>query len=164
MPRIAGTCSSRRGRFLLPRHSHLVKLAIVARIFARNSHWDGLHALEAAAGIEVGALLAGVQFKTALGAPAGRRHSLQHRATLRAAGNSMRSRQIDWARAEGVVPLCGRRCGTERRFFSRVLSGLAVPVLIPVLAILGCHKTSDDAGVLSRPGGRKTRLKIARFF
>ena len=163
LPRIVGPRRSRRGRFFLPRHSHLIKLAIVARVFARNPHRDGLHALEAAAGIEVRALLAGVQFEAALGALAGRRHALQHGAALRAAGNGMRSRQVDRARAEGVVPLCGGGRRAEG-FFSRALPGLAVAVLIPVLAILSCHKTSDDAGVLSRQRCCKTSLKLGAVF
>jgi hypothetical protein len=148
LPRIIRPRRGRGGRFFLPRHAHFVKLAIVARILARDAHRDGLHAFEAASRIEVGALLARMQFEAALGTLPGRRHALQHRPTLRAARNSMCSRQIDRARAESIVPLRRRRRRTKR-FLSRILSGLAVSVLISVLPIL-CHKSLPSVGVLSR--------------
>jgi hypothetical protein len=40
------------------------------------------------------------------------------------------------------------------------LPRLAVAVLIAVLPVFCCHKTSKDAGVLSRQSLRKTSLKL----
>ncbi len=150
LPCIVRTGDGWRRCLLLPRNPHFVKLAIVARIFARDSNRDRLHALEAAAGIKIRALLAGVKFEGALGALAGWRHSLQHRAALGAARDGVGAGQIDGTRTESIVPLCRRRAGrAEARFFS-VLARLTVAILITVLAVFSCHKPSDDAGVLSR--------------
>jgi hypothetical protein len=60
---IIGTLSSRSRRFLFNHHSHGVKGAIVALVFARDPIRNRLSALESARGIKIGALLAGMQFE-----------------------------------------------------------------------------------------------------
>jgi hypothetical protein len=160
LPCVVRSCDGGCRCFFLPCHSHFVELAIVPCIFAWDSNRDRLHALEAAARIEVSALLAGVQFEAALGTLAGCWHSLQHGAALGAARDGVRAGQIDGTRTESIVSLCGGWTrGAEARFFA-ILPRLAVAVLIAVLPVFCCHKTSKDAGVLSRQSLRKTSLKL----
>lgn len=57
-------CWACRG-LLLHAHADGIESTVVARVFFRNPLWDRLHAFKAAGRIKVGALLAGVQVKTA---------------------------------------------------------------------------------------------------
>src|SRR5882672_3763861 len=84
--RARATGAQRRGSgsLFLARHANLVECAVVANVLLCDSHWNGLHTLEPAARIEIGALLAGVQFESALGTLLVRRR-WQYRPALRAA-------------------------------------------------------------------------------
>ncbi len=82
LPRVVRPQAGGRGRFLLPRDADFVERAVVASVLSLNPLWNWLHALEAASRIEVGALFARVQLKTALGTESRRRYFLQDRAAL----------------------------------------------------------------------------------
>jgi hypothetical protein len=143
LPRIVGPQGGWSGGFLLAGDTKFVERAIVAHVFLLHALGDRSHALEAAAGIEVRALLAGVQFETALGTKARGRHPLQDRAALRTSRDGMGSRQIYRSRSEGIVSLRRRRA----RFFAGPLPRLLLPIaiLISMLTVFSCHKTSPRA-------------------
>jgi hypothetical protein len=147
-PRIVGSRARRRRCFLLARHPHFIRRTLVPRVLLRHSLLDRLHALEAAAGIEIHALLARMQFKSALRTPPVRRHSLQHRAALGASRNRSRPRHIHRPRAKRVIALrwwCAR-------FLSRslALASLAiVAILISRLTILSHRILPSTWPVLS---------------
>ena len=151
LPCTAGTQGGWRGRFLLPRHADLIKRAVVALVFLRDAHFHRLHALKMASRIEIHALLAGMQLKPALRALPLRRHSLQHRSTLRATRHRPRPRQIDGPRAERVV-LPGRRrarpFSRRPRLLSRSLARLMITILIPMLTVFS-QRPSQARDVLS---------------
>ena len=69
---IVGAQAGGRGGLFFAGHADFEEGAIVAGIFFGDALFDGLHALEAAAGIEIHALLARMQFEAALGTEAGR--------------------------------------------------------------------------------------------
>ncbi len=144
-------------------HTNLIEGAVVARIFFFDAHRHGLHALEAASGIEIRALLAGVKFEAALGTKSGWRHSLQNRAALGTARDSARSRQVDRLRAHAVVAARWRadRSRLFRRLFARLI--LAVAVLISMLTVFR-HTNLPNVGVLSRQSRGKTSQKFRCCF
>jgi hypothetical protein len=136
LPRIVGLQAGGRGCFLLPGHADFVERTIIPGIFLGHALLHRLHALEAASGIEIHALLAGMQLEAALGTKPRRRNRLQHRAALRAARNRPRAGHVHRLRPHAVV--------TPRRRHGRWLfSGLflfarlfrAVPVLISMLTV-----------------------------
>jgi hypothetical protein len=85
LPRVIGAQVGWCRGFFLPDDADFEEGALVARIFLPHAFLYWLHALEAASGIEIHALLAGMQFEAALGTKARRGDGLQHGATLRAA-------------------------------------------------------------------------------
>ena len=68
---VGGLGGGGRGGFFFGGDTNRVERAVVLHIFARDAFGNGLHALETLGGIEVGALLAGMQFETALRAVIG---------------------------------------------------------------------------------------------
>jgi len=77
---------------------------MVTDVLAWNSLRDGLSALEAAGGIEVGALFTGMQFEATLRTLAeGLGQDLQNRTALRAAGDVAAPRHLDGPRAERIL-------------------------------------------------------------
>jgi hypothetical protein len=64
--RIVRTRAGGRRGFFFARHANFVQRTVIASILFRDPLFHRLHALEAAAGIEIRALLARVQFKPAL--------------------------------------------------------------------------------------------------
>ena len=109
-----------RGGFLFYANSHGKECAFIALVLARDSLGDGLGAFEAAGGIEVRTLAAGVEFEAALRTLPNRLGDRsQQRAALRATGNGVRSRHFQSARSESF-------------FLDRLVSGLLWPVFIPI--------------------------------
>jgi len=162
MPRVAGAHAAQAGGsggLLLTRNADLKECAIVAHIFFFDALRNRLHALEAAAGIEIIALLAGVQLESALRTNPRRRHPLQHRATLRAARHRMRSRQVHRTRAERIIPFCRRR--RRRRPVARIFLApqlfviITIAILIPVLTIFGQSPSTRWRIVAPRTPNRK---------
>ena len=83
--RIRGTLAA-AGSFFLDGDAHRVEGAVVALVFGRNPLFNRLIAFETAGGIEVLALLAGVQFEAAFRTLAHRLGKcLKHSPALRAA-------------------------------------------------------------------------------
>jgi hypothetical protein len=113
---------------------------------ADNSYGDGLHAFEAAAGIEIRALLAGMQFEAALGTFVSRR-SDEYGAALGATRNRARPGQIDRLRTKRVG-LFGRS-GIRPLARTGARFSIAVAILITMLTVFS-HEPSGHAGVLSR--------------
>ena len=141
-PRVVRLQTSRCRRFLLTRHANLVQRAIIARIFFRDPLFNGLHALEAAAGIEIGALLARVQLETAFGtlALARTRPSLQDRSALRTTRDRARPRQIHRPRTQCVVPTRRTALALRWRLSRRLLTTrFSIIVLISGLTVF-CQK------------------------
>ena len=80
-----GRSGRRRRRILFNRGAKFVERAIVPLILSRNPLGDGLHAFKSRGGIEISALLAAMQFESAMRALALRVETrLQHRAAIRA--------------------------------------------------------------------------------
>ena len=65
-PCVGGPSARGSGGFLLAGHANLVESALIPFVFLCDALLHRLHALESAAGIEVGALFARVQRKIAL--------------------------------------------------------------------------------------------------
>src|ERR1700735_2403058 len=65
-PRIIRPQARRSRSLLLARHPNLIQRTVAPRIFLRDPLLHRLHALKPAPGIEIGALLARMQFKPAL--------------------------------------------------------------------------------------------------
>src|SRR5262249_28789508 len=105
-------------------------MALIAGVFLGNPFRNRLHAFEALGGIEVRALLAGMEFESALWALAGRvgEHG-QEGAALGAARYFVRTRHIDRAGAEGVF---ARRAVEGRALL--FLAGILISML-PVFPI-----------------------------
>src|SRR5208282_1022421 len=111
-----------------------IKLAVVALVFGRDAGGDGLIAFEAAGGIEVLTLFAGVQIEAALGTLAeGSGQILKQGAALGTAGDGARSRHVDGARAESIFSL---RTWTWGRWLVEFFFWACAGILISVLAIL----------------------------
>jgi len=146
-PGIARPQTSRRRSLLLPRHPDLVGRTLIPRILLRHTFLDRLHTLKPASRIEIHALLAGMQFKPALWALPVAGHPLQHRSALRTSRHRPRSRHIDRPRPKCIVALRRRR---RARLLSRPLAFLAIAVLITMLTVFGCHRSSQARDVLSR--------------
>jgi hypothetical protein len=158
---IVGAQAGGRGGLFFAGHADFEEGAIVAGIFFGDALFDGLHALEAAAGIEIHALLARVQFEAALGAESGWRNCLQHGAALGAAGDGAGPGHVHGLRSHAVVAP-GRRHGG--RLFSRFsFSGrltrlfIAVAVLISMLTVFG-HRTSEHVGVYCLASGASRQV------
>ena len=144
-PRIVGLQTRRCGRFLFTRHANLVQRAVIARILFRDPFFDRLHALEAAAGIEVRALLAGVQFESALRAlPFPRAcRTLQHRSALRAPRHRPCTRQVHRPRSQRVVPTWRTALALRRglaRLWATRFSIAPITVLISGLTVFCQNK------------------------
>lgn len=134
-PRIVRAQAGRSGRLFLPRHTHFVERAFVPRVFLRDPLFHRLHALKPASGIEIRALPAGMQLKSALGTFLVSGHSLQNRSALRAARHRPRPRQIHRPRTHRMVPLRWTALALRRRLSRFLLARLAITVLISVLTI-----------------------------
>ncbi len=121
-----------RGLFFY-HHSDGIDRAVVLLILGRDSRGDGLIAFEAAGGIEMFALFAGVEIESALRTLAdGIGEILQQRSAFRAARDGARARHVDRPRSKGVFFFrSGRRL---LEFFFRSPAGVLVSTL-PILAI-----------------------------
>jgi len=156
-PSIGGTQSGRCRSLFLARHADFEQRAVVARIFFCDSFLDRLHAFKPAAGIEIHTLLAGMQFKPALGTLCLRRHALQDRSALHAARYCSRARQIDWLRPQRVVPT-RRSALAFWRCFSRLLATrFSVAILITRLTVFR-HKSSRTCPYSEPIRGRRQVL------
>lgn len=114
--RVIWPCCGSRGCLFFDAHADGKKLAFVAGILFGDSLRHRLHAFESARRIEIGALLAGMQFKTAFQALTQRlRKQSQQIATLRASRNGVRSRHLHRSRSERVLP--GRTLRRSFRLF-----------------------------------------------
>jgi len=103
---------------------------LIALVLARDPFGDGLGAFEAARGIEVRTLAAGVEFEAALLTfPDGFCYRSQQSAALRATRNGVRAWHLQGARAEGFF-LDGPFAGLLLALF------VSAAVLIAVLAVL----------------------------
>src|SRR5882762_2688838 len=101
----------------------------LALVLARDAFRDGLSALEPAGGIEVRALLAGVQLKFALRALAdGVAQRLQERTTLRTTGDGAGARHLDRTRTKGIF--------LDWSLGRLLLPGFFSAVLVTVLPVL----------------------------
>jgi hypothetical protein len=132
LPRIAWARWGRGRGFLLARHPHFVGRTFIARVLLCHSLFHRLHALKPAARIEIHALLAGVQFESALRTLPFRRHSLQHRSALRATRDRARSRHVHRPRSERIVSL-GRDAGFLTGSFP-IFAGILISAL-PIFSI-----------------------------
>ena len=122
-------CSGSRGLFLAG-HTNREKRALVLRVLSSDAHWYGLQAFEVARRVEIHALLAGVQFESALRTFF--RHlpeSRKKRAALGAAGHVARAGHLQWPRPERVFFY-----GLLERLFLGGRSAVLVASL-PVLSI-----------------------------
>ncbi len=130
LSRIGRPRTGGRRCFLLACHPHFIGWTVVARVFFRHSLFHRLHALKPAARVEVHALLARVQLKSALRALPFHAKSLQNRAALRAARNLARSGQVHRPRPQSVVPFrrtaLALRRSFPRRLFLRFV--LTIPI------------------------------------
>jgi hypothetical protein len=150
-PRIVGLQTRRCGRFLFARHANLVHRTVIARILFRDPLFDRLHALEAAAGIEIRALLARMQFKPALRTLAFPRacRTLQHRSTLRAPRHRPCTRQVHGPRSQRMVPTWRTALALRRRLALLRAARFPIIVLISGLPIFGQLKPPKHVAVLS---------------
>ncbi len=143
------------GGFFFDHHTDRIEGAVVAFVFGRDAGGDGLIALEAAGGIEVFALFAGMEIESALGALAeGIGEILQERAALGAARDSARTGHVDGARTESILAL--------RSLSSRLLTGFffgaAAGILVSALAIFAVgQKRLLQNDSFCAFGGRGTR-------
>ena len=151
LPRVVGSKAGRRGCFFFSRHPQFIECAIVADVFLFYPLRHRLHALEPAAGIEVRALLAGMQREATFGTDLARRHPLQNGPALRAPGDGVRARQIHRFWPHAVVASCG---WDRRRLFAGFLARLylTVTVLITMLTIFCCHTNLPQHSVYCRSG------------
>jgi hypothetical protein len=116
---------------LLHPHADRIRLALVARVLLRDSFRHWLHTFKPAGRIEVGALFAGMQLKSALRAlPQRLGDQSQQRPTLSATGDRVRPRHLHRARTKRVL--------ADRLLAHGRLLALASAVLISVLAIFKC--------------------------
>ena len=137
-PRIVWPLAGRRRSLFLASHANLIDCAQIALVFLRNAFLYRLHAFKAASRIEVRALLARVQRKSALRTfPFPRTgHPLQHGAALGAARHSPRTRQIDWFGPQRMVPSRRSTLALRRRLLRRFRSArFSVVVLISRLTV-----------------------------
>ena len=145
-PRVIWPQTRRGGRFLLTRYANLIELAIIPLVLLRHPLLDRLHALKPAARIEIRALLARMQFKSALRTLPLARSSLQHRAALCAPRHCPRPRQIHRTRPQRVVPLRRATRALRRslpRFLPQFLASFVFVVPISVLSVFR-HKSSPS--------------------
>jgi hypothetical protein len=158
---VVGAQAGGRGRLFFAGHADFEEGAIIADIFFRDALFDRLHTLEAAAGIEIHALLAGMQFEAALGAETGWRNCLQHGAALGTAGNGAGAGHVHGLGAQAVVA-SGRRY-RGRLFPDFFFSGprtrlvFAIVVLISMLTVFG-HSTSKHVGVYCLASGASRQV------
>src|SRR5581483_7921892 len=118
------------GGFPFHRHFQCEKRAVVGGILASDAGGNGLAAFESRGGIEVRALLAGVQCRAALGtASRGIRHGGQYGAALGAARNRARSGHVERPRAKRFRPWFGACLP------ARLLAAAVHVAALPVLAI-----------------------------
>src|SRR5579872_4892516 len=110
---VIGAKARRSRRLFFARHANFVERALVARVFLRDSLFHRLHAFESAARIEIAALLAGMQFKSAFRARALSRSVLQNGSALRTTGNRACPRHIDRTRSEGIISFCRTSSGAR---------------------------------------------------
>lgn len=156
--RIVGLQTRRRRRFLFTSDTNLEQLAGISLVLLGDPLLHGLHALKAAARIEVCALLARVQFKPALQTfPIGR-HALEYGPTLRTARHGTSPRQIHRSWSQCVIPLRRSALAFGRRFSWSLATRLSIAILISRLTVFG-QKNLPKHDVLStrnRPGGKCT--------
>jgi len=118
----------------------LVKRAVVAHIFGRDSFRHGLRALELRARIEVAALLAGVKFETAFGTFAVGIEAGGEDCT--AVGTSRSSDGTDHARGSGAELIGAAWAAVRRRFaiVGPLFFFVFFRIAISAMAILAIHK------------------------
>ena len=139
---IVGALGRGRGCLLLDHHSHRVKRALVALVFARNAFRNRLGALKAAGRIEVRALLAGVQFETTFGTlPDWIADRLQNRSALRTARDAACPGHLDRPRTECVL--------LDRPFGRLALLTFVTAILIAVLPVFQCGSSSNCGNIVS---------------
>jgi len=125
--RVIRTLAAFTGCFFFDHHANGIQRAVVALIFGRDSGGNGLIAFEAARGIEVFALFAGVEIESTLRTLRDRvGQILQQRAALRATRDGARSWHVDGARPEGVLFFRGRGL---LELFLRSSTGILVSAL-----------------------------------
>src|SRR5580692_4553958 len=105
---VVGAQAGWGGGFLFAGDADFVERAVVARIFLGHALFHRLHALEAASGIEIHALLAGMEFEAALRAKTRWRDRLEDRATLGAARDGAGAGHVDRLWSHAVVAPCER--------------------------------------------------------
>jgi|HubBroStandDraft_5_1064220.scaffolds.fasta_scaffold09547_3 hypothetical protein len=146
---VVGAQAGWGGGFLFAGDADFVERAVVARIFLGYALGDRLHALEAASGIEIHALLAGMEFEAALGAKAGRWDCLQHGAALGAAGNGASAGHVYGLWTHAVVASGWRQRG---RLFSGVFfSGPLARFLFAVAVLISMLTVFSQRTSLTRP-------------
>ena len=102
--RIFGPSGARGRGLFLHSHAHGIERTLIALVLAGDALRDGLTTFEAAGGIEIGALPAGVQLEAAFWAVAGWLGSGgQQGSALSAPRNCVRSRHVYRTRAEGIL-------------------------------------------------------------
>jgi hypothetical protein len=162
-PRIIGLQRRRRGRFLLARHANLKQLARISFILLRDTLLHRLHALEPATGIEIRALFARMQFKSALRTLPLDAHSLQHVSALRTARHGPRPRQIHRLGAQRVVPLWRTALTFRRRLARRFSPRFSITILISRLTVFS-HKASPSTDVLCSRPRQLASVRIGKTF
>lgn len=108
-----------------------IKAALVALGLSWDAGGDGLCTLESRGGVEVRALFATVQFKTATRALAGKIGARREdNSAAGTAGNRVRTGHAESPRAEGLLPRPGR--------FFRAL-GAGTGIHVTPLPVFSCH-------------------------
>ncbi len=152
LARVIRTLAALAGSFLLKHHAHGIEGTIVALVLGRDPCGNRLVAFETARRVEVLALLAGVEFETALRALGhGLGKILQQGAALRAAGDGTSPRHVKRARAEGVV--------VPRSRLLQLLLWFAAGVLISALAIFAVGQGASWEGSFCAFGPPCTRAR-----
>ena len=136
-PRTAGLQTRRSRSLFLASHSNLKELAGIPFVLLRDPLLHRLHAFEPAARIEIGTLLARMQFESALRTLPLDAHTLQHSPALRAAGHGTRSRQVDRLRTQGMVPTRRPTLAFRWRLPWRLPTRFSIVVLISRLTVFG---------------------------
>ena len=103
LPGISGLGGGRGRGLFFPRYADFIRRTLVGGVLARHAFFDRLHAFEAAARVEIHALLAGMQFESTLGAFAIGRDCLQHGPALRTTRHLPRARHVHRPRAERQI-------------------------------------------------------------
>jgi hypothetical protein len=162
-PRIAWPRARRSRSQLLSRRTNLIKRAIISRILFRYALLHRLHALKPTPRIEIHALLARVEFKSALWTPPIRCHPLQHGPALCTPRDRMCSGQIDGPRPKCIIAFWWWSAGSFSRTFALFsIAIIAIAILISMLTVFR-HRSSPKQ--LARivypiPSARQVGVKL----